>query len=208
MVAGDHPHVDAGGERRAHRIFGLAAKRVDDADEGDEDEIAHRRHRLLDRPRHRVPVEVAGGEGEHAQALLGQLLVGGQDLVPGLGDRDLTALPERRAAESQDDVRRALDRHEVRLRQDPTADPFRPVVEGRHELVGGVEWHLRAPFDRTPRPLRIGAHLRGEHHQRRLGGIAHHRSVTVDGGIAAERQAQREPFEVGRLGAGDAENRA
>ena len=90
--------------------LGLGAQRVDDADQRDEDEVV--RPPPSDRSSavgHRGVVEVADGEGEHAQPLLRQLLVGGEELVAHVGDRDLLAVPERVAAAVDDDVGRTLD---------------------------------------------------------------------------------------------------
>ena len=69
------------------------------------------------RGRHRGVVDVADGEREDAQALFRHLLVGGEQLVAHVGDRNLLAVPERVAAAVDDDVGRALDRHEVRRLQ-------------------------------------------------------------------------------------------
>ena len=54
------------------------------------------------------------GEREDPQALLRQLLVGGEELVADVGDRDQLAVPERAAAAVEDDVGCALHGHEVR----------------------------------------------------------------------------------------------
>ena len=75
VVAGDHPDIDPGSQRGADRVPGFGAQRIDDPDERDHDQILHRRHRVLDRGRHSGVVEVAGGERQHPQPLLGELLV-------------------------------------------------------------------------------------------------------------------------------------
>ena len=77
--------------------LGLGAQRVDDADERDQHEVGHRRHRVGERRGHRGVVEVAGGERQHPQPTLGQLPVGGEDLVADRADRHLLAVPQRRA---------------------------------------------------------------------------------------------------------------
>ena len=87
-------------------------------------------------------VEVADRERQHPESLFGQLLVGREELVAHLGDRHLLAVPERVRTAVDDDVGRALDRHEVRLREDPAGHPVGAIVERRHELVLGVERHL------------------------------------------------------------------
>ena len=208
MVARDHADVDAGAERHVDGVLRLGAERVDDADQRDEDEVVHGRHRIVDRRRHRLIVEIASGEREHAQPLLGQLLVGVQDLLADLVDRDLPAVPEGMAAQPHDHVGRALHGHEVPLREDPAGEPVRTVVEGRHELVLGVERHLGAPLERIPRLLRVGAHLRGEDDQGGLGRVADDRLVIGHRGVAAQREPQRQAPEIGKLRAGDPEDRA
>ncbi len=45
--------------------------------------------------RHRGVVEVADRERQHPEALLRQLLVGGEEFVAHVGDRRLLAVPER-----------------------------------------------------------------------------------------------------------------
>ena len=158
-------------ERHVDGVHGLGAERVDDADQRDEDEVAHGRHRIVDRRRHRLIVEIASGEGEHAQPLLGQLLVGVQDLLADLVDRDLLAMPEGMAAQPHDHVGRALHGHEVRLLEDPAGEPVRTVVEGRHELVLGVERHLGAPLERiaASAPRRCSSSRRGRRGRPRSG---------------------------------------
>ena len=115
VIAGDHAHVDAGVERDAHRVLRLGAQRVDDPDQRDQHQIGDRGHRVGARGRHRGVVEIADRERQHPQALLRQLLVGGEELVAHVGDRHLLAVPERVAATVDDDVGCALDRHEVRF---------------------------------------------------------------------------------------------
>ena len=94
----------------------LGPQRVDDADQRDQHQIGDRRHRVGARGRHRRVVEVTDGEGQDPQPLLRHLLVRGEELVAHVGDRNLLAVPEHVAATVDDDVGRALDRHEVRRR--------------------------------------------------------------------------------------------
>ena len=63
--------------------------------------------------------------------------------------------------------------------EDPAGQPVRAVVERRHELVLGVERHLRAPRQRAAGLLGVDAHLRGEHDQGRLGRVADDRLVVA-----------------------------
>ena len=97
VVAGDHAHVDAGVERDvAPRRFASArsgsmiptsatSTRSSTAAMGSARAAAIAR-----------VVEVADGERQDAQALLRQLLVGGEELVADVGDRDLRAVPAAR----------------------------------------------------------------------------------------------------------------
>ena len=54
----------------------------------------------------------------------------------------------------------------------------------------------------------VGAHLRGQHHEGRLGRIADDRLVIGDGGVGAQDQAQRQAAEVRQLPSGHAQDRA
>ena len=115
VVAGDHAHVDPGVEGDPHGLLGLGAQRIDDPDQRDQQQLARPTAIGSASPaRHRAVVEVADREREDPETLLRQLLVGGEELVAHVGDRDLLAVPERVAAPFDDDVRCTLDRHEVR----------------------------------------------------------------------------------------------
>ncbi len=90
----------------------------------------------------------------------------------------------------------------------PPGSPVGAVMEGRHELVLGVERHLGPAGQGVAGLLGVDAHLRGQHDEGRLGRIADDRPVVGDGGVGAQRQAERQAVEVGRLLAGDAQDRA
>ena len=107
-----------------------------------------------------------------------------------------------------DDVRRAFDGDQMRLPDDRAGQPVRAVVEGGHELVLRVERHLGPAGQRLAGLLGVHAHLRGQHHERRLGRVADDRPVVADGGIGAQHQAQGQVAEVGRLRPGHAQDRA
>ena len=80
VVAGDHPDADAGVLAEGDGVLGLLARRVDDADEGEQLEVGDQRQQVARRVE-RGGVEVAPGDGEHAQALAGQPVVLGQHPV-------------------------------------------------------------------------------------------------------------------------------
>ena len=86
VVAGDHPHVDARAQGDLDGVLGLGTQRVDDADHSREGQVLHECHGVRFHLRHVALVEHAGREGEDAQALLGEPLVGGLD--PGSRLRD------------------------------------------------------------------------------------------------------------------------
>ena len=115
VVAGDHADVDPGMQRDSHRVLRFRTQRIDDPDQRDQDKIRDRSHRVGARSRHRGVVEITDRERQHAQALLRQLLVRGEELVAHVRDRHLLAVPEREAAAVDDDIGRTLDRHEVRF---------------------------------------------------------------------------------------------
>ena len=197
VVTGDHPDVDAGVEGDPHRLLGLGPQRVDDADQRDQQQVVDRGHRIrasrAASRRRRDPDR----EREDPQPLFRQLLVGGEQLVAHLGDRDLVPVPEGVAAPLDDDVGRALHRHEVRGAEHTSTHPVGPVVERRHELVVGVERHLGRGGERGAGLLGAHAHLGGEHHEGGFGRIADDRPVVADGGVAGEHQTESQAREVG-----------
>lgn len=71
------------------------------------------------------------------------------------------------------------------------------MVEGRHELVCGVERHLGDARICPAGEWGVDTDLGGEHNQRGLGRIADHLSGIGDGGIAVEAQSVGEQGEVG-----------
>ena len=91
---------------------------------------------------------------------------------------------------------------------DRAGQPVRAVVEGGHELVLGVERHLGPAGQGFAGLLGVHAHLRGQHHERRLGRVADDRPVVADGGVGAQHQAQGQVAEVRRLRPGHAQDRA
>ena len=193
VVAGDHAHVDAGAEGGVHGVLRLGAQRVDDARHAHEGEALGQRHRVLGHRRQLVVIDEPGGEGEHPQALLAHPLVGGVDAGAGVGDRHLGAAerPTRVAAAREHDVGRALDQLDHALR------PVHGVpVEGRHELVVGVERHLGDARVGATGLLGVDAELGRQHDERRLGRIADHRAVVGHGRVAVEGEPEREPAEV------------
>ena len=206
VVAGDHAHVDAGGQGAGDGVLRLGAQRVDDADQRHEQQVVHGAHRVADRGGHRVGVEVTHGERQHPQALLGQPLVRREQVVAPFVDRHLLAVPQHVGAAIEHHVGRTLDRREVGLLEHAGGQPVGAVVERRHELVLGIERHLGPPRQRPPGLLGVDAELRREHHERRFGRVADHRLVVTDGGVAAQRQAERQLVEIGRRLAGDAQD--
>ena len=117
VVAGDHADVDAGAQRHLHGVPGLGAQRVDHAHHADEAEVGRQRHRVVGHGLQLVVLDEAGREGEHPQALLGQPLVGGVDVGPGLLDRHLRV--GHRAAGPA-----AAGQHHVGSALDQLDDPF------------------------------------------------------------------------------------
>ena len=191
VVAGDHPDVDPGGVGDADGVDGLGAQRVDDADERDQHEVVHLAHRIVERRGHGVGREVADGERQDAQPALGQLPVGVEQLVADLLDRDLLAVPQRRRAAVDDDVRRTLHADEVGFVEDAPGDPVGAVVERRHELVLGVERHRRPPGQGPAGLLGVDTDLGGQHDQGCFGRVADDRLVVGDGGVAAQHEPER-----------------
>ena len=208
VVAGDHADVDPGRVGDADRFDGLRTEWIDDADERHHDEVVNLAHRVVQGGGHRVGREVAGSEGEDAQPALGQLPVGVEQLVADLLHRDLLAVPERRRAAFDDDVRCALHADEVGLAEDTAGDPLRSVVERGHELVLGIERHHRPPGQVPAGLLGVDTDLGGQHDQCCFGRVADDRLVVGHRGVTAQDETERQPGEVGRRGAGSAEDGA
>ena len=166
VVTGDHPHLDARLARNAHRLDGFGAQRIDDADQSHEREVFGKGHRVGLR-RSLLPGEVSHGDREDPQPVATELGVRLQDAVFRVRDRD--------DAVGGDNVRAAVD-HDIRAalhrRQERFGSLERRVVEGHHELVCRVERHLG--FARVGAAALFGIHakLRGQDHERSLGGVA------------------------------------
>ena len=89
-------------------------------------------------------LEVAGGDGEHAEALAGEPVVLGEDALPARRRRGIAD------AVRIADVRRAREEHVGRSLDEAAHDRaarLLHLVEGRHQLVLGVERHLCRPAD-------------------------------------------------------------
>ncbi len=82
------------------------------------------------------------------------------------------------------------------------------AVEGGHELVVGVERHLGDARIRPSGLLGIDAELGGQDHERGLGRVPHHRAVVGDRRVGVEREAERQPREVGHRSTGDRQDLA
>ena len=149
VVAGDHPDPDAGVVALGDRRPGLGPRRVDDADHREQGELLD----LVDAGR-RPAVSDAGSKSRCATTMtrspafaIWSLAVEGEVPVV-VGDRDQGAVrvPDRRGPRDQH-VRRALDV----AAHDRAAVVRGHLVEGRHELVVGVERHLGDPRAAPPR---------------------------------------------------------
>ena len=135
-------------------------------------------------------VEVAGGEGQHAQAPFRQLLVRREDLVVDLGDRHLLAFHSALAHRSMTTSGAPFTVTKCGCLRSPPASQSGPVVEGRHELVLGVERHLRPAGERPPGLLGVDADLGREDDERGLGRVADDRLVVGDRGVGAQARAR------------------
>ncbi len=91
--------------------------------------------------------------------------------------------------------------------QDAAGERVGTIVERRHELVLGIERHLRAPRELGAGLLRADPHLRSQHHERRFRRVADDRSVVADGRIARQHEAETQTREVGHRSPADAEDR-
>ena len=178
VVAGDHADTDPGFVRDRDCRFRGRTGRIDDADEREHGQAVEQREQV----RRRVEgagVEVLSPGRKDAQALAREALVlvhvALLERVVGRHDREVL----RRGAGSS--AREQL----VGCTLDEAADDVAAAlvvhpVEGRHELVGGVERELGHAGVLMARLDRIEAALLGEHHERALGGIADQLAVLDD----------------------------
>ena len=169
VVAGDHPHPDAGVAALGDGRLGLGARRVDDPDHGQQGQVLDQAEQVAGGVEGRR-VEVALGHHHHPLARLGDAVVGlrGQRAVL-VGDRDQgpVGIPVGAAARDQH-VRGALDiaaHHRLAARAGH-------LVEGGHELVVGVERHLGDPGVAAAGLLDVEPALGREHDQGALGRVA------------------------------------
>ena len=91
VVAGDHPHLDAGRMRLRDGVAGLGPRRVDDADERQEPKVGDERQQVGVRIE-RLRVEVPLGGRQDAQALRAEPVVLGEVRLADLG-RSGSCLP-------------------------------------------------------------------------------------------------------------------
>ena len=170
MVTGDHPYADAGIAALGDRLAGLRPRRVDDADECDEDDPVEQILRVVDR------VELGGGEvlgtdSEHPHAVAGQLVVvAGVAAVGVVVELEDVGPAEVAVGPGGEHVGGTLDE----AADHPAVVTVVPTVEGGHELVVGVERHLPHAGLVAAQRNRVDATLLGEDEQGTLGGITDH----------------------------------
>ena len=186
VVAGDHAHLDARAVALGDGRLGLGARRIDDADHGQEREILH----LVNQVALRIEssrVEVAPCHDHDALARCGYALVF-RERRPGLllsAHQDLAFRRPERVAARDEHIGRALDE----AAHDRLALFVGHVVEGGHELVVRVERHLGNARIHLPCAIHVDAALLRQHDQRTFGGIADQGAV-VETGVGAQRHGQ------------------
>ena len=170
VVAGDHPDPDPGVVALGDRGLGLGARRVDDADHRQQrelldqvDQVAARRGTVPGSKSRcattitRSPALAIWSLASRARCRLSSVI----------GDQGAVGVPDRRGARDED-VRGALDV----AAHDRAAVVGGHLVEGRHELVVGVERHLGDPRQRRAGLVDVEPALRAQHDQRALGRVA------------------------------------
>ena len=187
VVAGDHADLDPGVLAERDRVPRLLARRVDDADQGEQRQVLDLREQVAAGVEGRG-VDVARGHGEHPQALAGETVVLRQDAVAVALDPDERSVhvPAHRGPREQH-VGRAL--HEA---ANHLPAVFLHLVEGGHELVLRVERNLADTREGAPRLVDVEPALRGQDDERRLGRVADdlavtHRRVVGEGHREEER---------------------
>jgi hypothetical protein len=175
VIAGDHLHADAGGVADRHRFHRLPPRRVDQAEEAEEDEVALGvgLGELGD------PVDVLARGGEEALAA-GRDPVG--PVLPARGvDRDGLAVAALVGAHGEQALGRALEEDHVAARM--------VVVERRHVLPLGGEGDGVEPRQIARLVVGIEVGLAAEDDQSGLHRVAFRDPVVAvapDGGVVAE----------------------
>ncbi len=174
---------------RAMASFASLRGGIDDPDEGEQLQIGDERQQVGRRVE-RSLVEVAPGNRQDPKSVARQAVVLGQDLTRRVAHRHRRSVSVeivRRAR--QQDVRRALDEAAHDL-----ASIVVHLVERRHQLVLGVEWHLAHAGIRLAGLLDVQPTFGGEDDERTLRRISDARPV-ADDGIVGERHRQHERLE-------------
>ena len=175
VVAGDHDGADAGLTAFHDGGLDLGTDRVDHAGQAQEAEILLQIGGL-------VPGGLFGpvplGGGQHAEGLVGHLLVGLQDLFPlGVGHGQNLALFEIAGAALEDFIGGALGVLDIGAARS---------VDGAHHLAGGIEGRLVHP-GLGGGQLTLGKALLGRKvHQGGLGGLALGLTLVVQVGVVAQ----------------------
>ncbi len=133
VVAGDHLDPDAGTVTRGDGLDGLRSRRVDDADQAEEN---HAAVEVVDVQMLATVVHGAGSGGEHAQAFLAEPV----DLVLPVG-----AVERLRCAVGAQFFGAAVEQAVGRALQQDTAQAGRGVGQRRHEFVDRLEGNGRMP---------------------------------------------------------------
>ena len=191
VVARDHADADARVLAQRDGVLGFLAGRVDDADKGEQLEVADQRQQVSGSIE-RGGIEVAPSDGQHPEALAGHPIVLRHDPIGvSAGQRESRSiLAEVVRGPRQQHVGRAL--HEAP--HDPPAAVLH-LVEGRHQLVLRIERHLGDAGIRSPGLLDVEPGFRGQDDERPLGRVADAGTVT-NHRIVRERHRERERFEL------------
>ena len=200
VVAGDHPHLDAGRVGGGDRGLRRGTRRVDDADQRQQRQVLHQRQQVAARVERRG-VEVPAGGRHHAQALRGEPLVLGEVALREAG-------VDRGRLERRIEVRRRAGEQLVGRALDEAADDLLPrlvghAVERGHQLVGGVERERGDARVALARGDDVDAALLRQHDQRALGRVADHLAGVRHHGVAGQRQREHELLERDVRLAGD-----
>ncbi len=196
MIAGDHDHADAGTMCLPDRHCRLLARRVDDADGADEDQMA------LEILACGILVSLQGtvGHGKRAQCIVGECVdIRENALAQVLVERyDIHADTHVRAAAEQH-VWRALGNHHEPIIL------FVVDLDGRHHLAFGGERNLADALEALFAPLGQ-SEFAFRHEECSLGGIALHLPYAVfppmQSGIACKAAAAQHDNVLGLLRGG------
>ena len=187
VVASDHDRADPGPMAGVHGVGDLGAGRIHHRDEPEKRQLGLE---LLGRAVDDA-VELAPGDGEHAQPTAAHVVVGLGDACPqGVVERTVGTVDTGPDAQADE-----LPRGTLRVEHLVTVDP----VQRAHPLAARVEGQLVDPGGALARGVEIDPCLASGDFDRGLGRVAEHRPAVIrldQSGVARQRPGDEDETRV------------